>query len=355
MRKLFLTLLTIVAAVSSVLTAAARPQYRFSVKVGVDTHTIDSLGGLDWVKKETARMFNRINEAFASDERFVGEYSFEVDWDAFYVYDGISTKEVYKPHPDHDYLVIIDGYKSSPEEQGGGWYGSEWQCVYHSRIHNDRFNNPFEPGAIDGIIHEFGHARGMPDIYAMVVNADRNPISHTEHRGVRCIMNYPYGERHWSTYAVNMINLAADRRVEIDDLVAAMCPEKIVVNVTAPDGQQAKGAKVRLYPVGWYSYSVLPEVLAEFSAGEDGAVEMPGDIYGHWEEFGLRYPNLLVEAEWEGHKSYGWLPLYEVQLARFDGSECYVLNLHIKGEKPTVVKEFNPEEALQNLLNAKKN
>ena len=42
-------------------------------------------------------------------------------------------------------------------------------------------------------------------------------------------------------------------------------------------------------------------------------------------------------------------------MARFDGSECHVLNISIKGDKPTVVKEFNPEVALQNLLNAKKN
>ena len=132
------------------------------------------------------------------------------------------------------------------------------------------------------------------------------------------------------------------------------CPEKIVVNVTTPEGKAAEGAAVRLYPVGWYSYSVSPEVLADFVADKGGRVEMPGDIYGHWDEFGLRYPNLLVEAEWNDQKSYGWLPLYEVQLARFDGSECYVLNLHIKGEEPTKIEDFNPEEALANLLEAKR-
>lgn len=103
-------------------------------------------------------MFLRINRAFNYDGRLRAVYDFRVDWDAFYIYDGVSADEVRKPHPDHDYLVVMDGYKSDPREVGGGWYGDGIQTIYHSRTHDDRFNSPFEKNAIDGIIHEFGHA-----------------------------------------------------------------------------------------------------------------------------------------------------------------------------------------------------
>lgn len=68
-------------------------------------------------------------------------YDFVVDWDAFYIYDGVSADQIRKPHPDHDYLVVMDGYKSDPRETGGGWYGDGIQAIYHSRTHNDRFNS----------------------------------------------------------------------------------------------------------------------------------------------------------------------------------------------------------------------
>ena len=144
--------------------AAAQPVHRFSVKIGIDRTSVDSLGGLDRVRRLTEDMFRRIDRAFNYDGRFRARYEFVVDWDAFYVYDGLSTDEIGKPHPEHDYLVVMDGYRSDPRETGGGWYGDEWQTIYHARTHDDRFNSPFERNAVDGIIHEFGHARGVPDI-----------------------------------------------------------------------------------------------------------------------------------------------------------------------------------------------
>ena len=194
--------------------AFTQPIYRFSVKVGIDSESVDSLGGIDKVKQNVECMFNRVNRAFNDNNQFHALYNFEVDWNSFYVYDGISTNEVYKPHPEHDYLVVIDGYKSNPKEVGGGWYGANIQTIYHARIHNDRFNNPFTEQAIDGIIHEFGHSRGMPDIYAMKVDADKNPIAPIPYYGTRCIMNYPYGETFWSKYAINMINYAEEKYVK---------------------------------------------------------------------------------------------------------------------------------------------
>lgn len=320
--------------------AQAQPVYRFTVKVGIDKESVQFIGGTDVVRAKITDMFTKVNKAFNYTRQFDAVYDFVVDWDAFYIYEGLSTEEVHKPHPEHDYLVVIDGLKSDPEEVGGGWYGADIQTIYHARTHTDHFNDPFEKNAIDGIIHEFGHARGMPDIYAMQVNADRNPIAPVACYGERCIMNYPYGETLWSDYAVNMINLSKDKRIEIDELVAAMCPEKIRITVLDPADAPVKDAKVTLYPVPWYSYSVSEMPLTEKVTDKKGLCELPGDVYGRTEEFGLGCPNIFVKAEHDGLTAYGWLPLYEVQNAAFDGKEAYEMTLRLKALTPSKPFEF---------------
>lgn len=330
--KKFILILTLIFVCG--ISTQAQPVYRFSVKVGIDSESVDSLGGPEKVRTLVQDMFKKVNRAFNHGGQFAALYDFYVDWDAFYIYKGISTEEVEKPHPDHDFLVVIDGYKSDPKEEGGGWYGADYQTIYHARTHNDHFNDPFNQQAIDGIIHEFGHSRGMPDIYAMKVDADKNPIAPIPCQTTRCIMDYPYGETFWSEYAVNMINAAADKRIEIDNLVAVMCPKKIVVSVHDAAGYPVKGASVRLYPVDWYSYSVSPTPIQDVKTGNGGKFTFPGDVYGRSEEYGLRCPNIFVEASKDGKKAYGWLPLYEVQNAAFRGEKTYTLDLRFKDDLP---------------------
>ena len=150
--------------VAAAFRAAAQPVYTFRVKVGIDRESVDSLGGRDRVVQLTEDMFRRVNRAFNYGAQLHAVYDFVVDWDAFYIYDGVSADQIRKPHPDHDYLVVMDGYKSDPRETGGGWYGDGIQAIYHSRTHNDRFNSPFEKNAIDGIIHEIGHVFSQGNI-----------------------------------------------------------------------------------------------------------------------------------------------------------------------------------------------
>ena len=272
--------------VAAAFRAAAQPVYTFRVKVGIDRESVDSLGGRDRVVQLTEDMFRRVNRAFNYGAQLHAVYDFVVDWDAFYIYDGVSA---------------------------------------------DHFNSPFEKNAIDGIIHEFGHARGVPDIYAMKVDADKNPVNGQAFSGVRCIMNYPYGEELWSDYAVRMIDHAADRNVDIDDLVAGVLPDRIRVEVADADASPAKGAVVRFYPVRWYTYTVTAEPQAGAATDRRGRCTVPvARIFEPEEEFGVRYCNCLVEAEYDGVKAYGWLPLYELQNARFAGQREHTLRLRLK-------------------------
>lgn len=346
--KILRNMLLTAAVAACVEGSVARPVHSFSVKIGIDRESVDSLGGRERVVGHIAKMFERINRAFNHEERFRGIYDFVVDWDAFYIYDGVSADEVMKPHPHHDYLVVMDGYKSDPRETGGGWLGDTIQTIYHARTHDDRFNSPFEPGAVDGIIHEFGHARGVPDIYAMKVDAEKNPVNGRPFHGVRCIMDYPYGETHWSDYAVHMIDLAGGRNVDIDDLVAEALPRDIRIEVADERGAPVKDAVVRFYPVRWYTSAVAAEPCAVTRTGRRGACTLPvGRIFEPDEEFGVRCCNCLVEVESDSVKSYGWLPLYEIQNARFDGKKYCLLRLTLKRSR-ALVRRFDPDRKPKN-------
>lgn len=75
--------------VAAAFRAAAQPVYTFRVKVGIDRESVDSLGGRDRVVQLTEDMFRRVNRAFNYGAQLRAVYDFVVDWDAFYIYDGV--------------------------------------------------------------------------------------------------------------------------------------------------------------------------------------------------------------------------------------------------------------------------
>lgn len=88
---------------------------------------------------------------------------------------------------------------------------------------------------------------------------------------------------------------------------------------------------MRFYPVRWYTYAVNAEPQAEAATDRRGRYTVPvARIFEPEQEFGVRYCNCLVEAEYDGVKAYGWLPLYELQNARFAGRREYTLRLRLK-------------------------
>ena len=110
-----------------------------------------------------------------------------------------------------------------------------------------------------------------------------------------------------------------------------MLPDRIRIEVADADASPAKGAVVRFYPVRWYTYTVTAEPQAGAATDRRGRCTVPvARIFEPEEEFGVRYCNCLVEAEYDGVKAYGWLPLYELQNARFAGQREHTLRLRLK-------------------------
>jgi len=328
---LFKTVILLIAMLLSACVLYAQPVYRFTVKIGIDKETADSLGSYGEVSKRVVKMFQTINAAFNNEALGItGYYDFVPDMDSLYIYEGSSGVER-KPHPHHDYLVIMDGFRNFPDEGHGGWFGSHHQTIGHDRGHvPGKISDPFDEQATDGIIHEFGHARGLIDLYAAAVDPSRNPINGMRFQPVTCIMNYPYGVRHWSKYAVNILNLTKDKIVNVDEVIANLLPQKINIVVKDWHDKSVSGADVRVYPVVWYSYSVGSEPVWTGKTSDDGIYTFPDIPFIRQRAYGFKYCNLLVEVAYGDRKSYGWMPLYLVQNAFFDGKESFELEIILK-------------------------
>jgi hypothetical protein len=327
MKNIVISLLMIITSLQVV---GQRPSYKFSIKVAIDKETVDSFGGMERIKPRLKEMFDTINSRF-NNNSFYALYDFAVDWNAVYIYDGASRPEVQKKHPFHNYLVVIDGLHNYEEEGGGGWNGGTTQAIYHYRGSTaNKIANPFDKQATDGIVHEFGHARGVPDIYSMSVDSAKNPVSKEKFRPVHSIMNECFNVTVWDTYSINLINLSGDRIIDIDSLILPCFPLRLDIKVMQPDGRLIKNALVRFYPVKWYSYSVLDTVIQQGRTNKKGiytCTENPFQPGKAGIDYGMNCNNLLVEVNKGNKKTYTWLPLYDFQNAFFDGKNRYELVL----------------------------
>lgn len=309
-----------------------KPAYTFSVKAGIDKETVNFLGGEEKVRASLKQMFDTINYRF-NDTCFYASYHFSIDWNAFYIYDGPSAPEVHKPHPGHDYLVVIDGLRNYENEGGGGWSGGTTQAIYHYRgLRTGVLQDPFTKIAIDGIVHEFGHARGVPDLYAMAVDSAKNPVNKEKFRPVHSVMNECYGVRTWDSYSINLINLSAGKILDIDSLLLACFPAGLQVRVTDSKGKAVKKARVNFYPVKWYSYAVQDSIILQGTTNRAGiytCTENPFKPGKAGIDCGMYCNNLLIEVSKGNRKTYRWLPLYEFQNAYFDKKRTYELILTV--------------------------
>ena len=72
---------------------------RFGSKVGIDREVGRFARRPRACRAADRGYVPRINRAFNYDGRLRAVYDFRVDWDAFYIYDGVSADEVRSPIP----------------------------------------------------------------------------------------------------------------------------------------------------------------------------------------------------------------------------------------------------------------
>ncbi|CCH53102.1 hypothetical protein BN8_02166 [Fibrisoma limi BUZ 3] len=317
----------------------AKPIWKFSVVVAVEKRTADLYTSMQSksIQQLVDEQMATVNANFNQGALFKGTYAFQAD--SVYVFSGPASQEVFRPHPNHTYAVVIDGY--SDNSVGGGWWGSN-QTIYHSWAwSNDFASGPFGPGATDGLTHEFAHARGAVDLYGMRVESVKNLVNAQTFDPVNSIMNYPYGNIVWDEHTSNLLNETADGPILGNQWITKPFPKAIVLKAVDFQGQPLEGALLELYPVEWFSYSVkfTPALKATTLSNGTHVLQanpfQPGTNGYPWT---MRYANFLVKAWYHASVVYQWMPLYDVQNAYYrNGADAaYTVTLQFPAETPII-------------------
>ncbi len=297
-------------------TVAAKPEWTFSVVVAVERQTATYFENT--YSKPIAQIVREqmatVTANFNSSANFNGIYNFRVD--SVYVFDGSAQNEIFRSLNTFDYRMVINGF--SPVTSGGGWYGST-HTIYHNWPWN-YFNGPFGSTATDGVTHEFGHARGAVDIYALQVGAQQNPVNGTQFVAISSIMNYPYGNILWDEHTTSVLNRTGGAPINGEQYITSAFPDTIRVKVTDSQGTILPFASVTVYPVEWYSNTLSASPVITSSTNQKGIYRFSANPFGpstNGYPWHIRYCNFLVKAVYNGVASYQWMPLYDVQNAYF--------------------------------------
>ncbi|MEJ2618547.1 MAG: T9SS type A sorting domain-containing protein, partial [Ignavibacteriaceae bacterium] len=236
--------------------------------------------------------------------------------DSIYIFNSNPNYEVFKKHPNYNYLVIYDGFPT----KGGGWYG-QYNSIHHSWP-VDYFGGPFASTATDGIIHEFGHARGAIDLYALEVPDSNNPINNQAYIAEESIMNYPYGVTVWDQHSINLINFNEDNKTVPINYITEAFPQNIEILVVDAGKKPISNVVVKLFPIEWYNKKIDENIFYQFTTNSDGLIkfeENPFQPNVSDYPWNIRFPNFLIFSENNGSTSFCWLPITKVQNRYFSG------------------------------------
>ncbi|GAB2798934.1 hypothetical protein GCM10027275_50840 [Rhabdobacter roseus] len=298
----------------------AKETWRFTVLVAVEKKTADYYQQLYAKDIETIvrEQLATVSANFNRTDQFHGVFDFTAT--LVYVFDAsfhqsVQT-EIFKPHPGHDYKLVIDGF--STDQSGGGWYGS-WATICHKWDWNS-WGGPFGGYATDGLTHEFGHARGAIDIYALGVDAAKNLVNGTRFEPINSIMNYPYDNISWDEHTVHILNRTGGNRIPNEDYITKAFTPTLGLKTLDQKGRLLPNVHLELFAIPWFSYTVSPTPYLSENTNTTGVYSFPVNPFGPAEinyPWHIRYCNFLIKATYQGISAYHWMPLYEVQNAYF--------------------------------------
>ncbi len=272
-----------------------REVWSFDVKVMLDRATFKSYGSsANVVNNKLKQRFKEVRELYHGKKGityFDADIEFVPFFDETCVYD-CSSQEVLDHavtyRGDYPYLVMFDGKVGdfSDERVHSDWtgWGIEVVCI------SDNNKGAPDGGATtydilspyktsECLAHELGHARGVPDIYAMEVKT--NPISGTLFSPVTCMMNICWGGDSWSEYAQLLIN--------------------------------------HIYREEMYKNTVDVTAFMKKTLGTDGLLSLSPVTLFNGAGGGIGYGVLLIEVVDGESKTYRYIPVYEVQIAYLKG------------------------------------
>lgn len=318
----------------------------YRVFVAADKVGVDYFGGEAEYRTKLTKLFLETDEFWNNgSDKF--RYYFRYIPELMVVYEGSSkvAENYFKHNVDstrHDVLLIIDSILDY-EDESGGWYCgggpnnlSVVACRGRSKTEHESL---FDGKGHRGIAHEFGHYRGVTDLYADRIKAENNPVNNLRYEPDSCIMNNHHRTNHWSSYAVNIINnTALSKRPsrEFPGLFRQMFPEDINITVKVKKKPKA-GVKLNLYGSRAVHNDLIATPYRTYETDRKGNCLITG-VPGLYDkpEPPLYTDNLpynrwftfVLEAEFNGEKKYVWLPEYEVQNIFFENKETYNVTIN---------------------------
>ncbi|MBQ8335278.1 MAG: hypothetical protein IJY45_03770 [Tidjanibacter sp.] len=298
------------------------PGWKFRVKVFGEKQTVADYGGrIEFMKKVDKLMADAskgfqvegLNDAGGNEVHF-----FMIGFEEF---DGPSSRLMYRSDgadsKEFDCRVIINGHAQNGDVSGG-WLGSPYLNLGHD------FEGLWEGYALDALIHEFGHMRGVPDLYAAEVPVSGNPINGKAFEATKCIMNYPYGNKTWSEYAKLLINASADQRICVKHY-NHFPKEGTQIKVVGRKDEPIVGAEIKCYPVAAYSEKVTPTARFVGTTDSEGTYKFPENPFVKEGSTNLddNNTNNLIEITYNGKTIYRWLPMYEAETAGAKGETLF--------------------------------
>lgn len=325
--------------------ATVKDTVEYRVFVAADKPGVDYFGGeqeyrrkLDNLFMETNRFWNNGSDKLECYFRYIPEL--------MVIYEGSSkvAENYFKHNVDstrHDVLLIIDS-KLDFDDESGGWYcggGPNHLNVVACRGRSKtEHENLFDGKGHRGIAHEFGHYRGVTDLYADRIRKKNNPVNNIQYDPDSCIMNNHHVTNHWSTYAVNIINHTARSKRPSRDFSGffkEMFPENIQIKVKVK-GKKKEGIKLNLYGSRARYNDLISTPYRTYETDKKGICLITGvpDLYDkpapplHTDDLPYnRWFTFLLEAEYNGQKKYVWLPEYDVQNTFFENKDTYEVSI----------------------------
>lgn len=307
------------------------PGWKYRAKVFAEAQTIKDFGGpiafaakMDSALKVAGKRFQvaGINNSGGNQVHF---YMAEMNQ-----FTGASSQYTTKQWGSDntlDFVLVVNDHAASGDDSWG------WRRAPYLTLGHD-YSGIFTAGAIDALVHELGHFRGMYDLYLGETTAARNTISNQEYESVRSIMNYPYGgETVWDELSRIIFNASAGNKVAKP--YWELFPSVFKVNVKKKNNTPASGAQLKFYPViqTGTGNEVRTNDVIQFrtTLGATGnfTFDPPNPFAVNQVAWNNLY-NFLVEVIYTvsgtEYKEYRWMPMNDALIAGSKGLP-YELNI----------------------------
>lgn len=300
------------------------PGWKFRCKVLVESKTISDHGGPFAFKAKMDDALVRAGKKFqVPGLNDAGNNEIHFYMTEFIPFEGSSGQFRYLRGADDldmDILLIVNSNAAS-DDLSWGWLRTPYLTLGHD------YTGLFGEKAVDALLHEFGHARGMYDLYlGEVPNGANNPVNGQPFESKRCIMNYPYGETVWSEFSRFIINESAGEKIA--KFYWDYFPEEFHIDVVQKNGAAAVGAKLSFYPVFANSNAVRANDVVKYRAttGVTGRYTFPDNPYAIDQNVRNNVYNYLVQIEYNGTTEYRWMPMDDALIAGSKG-QPFIFNI----------------------------